>query len=65
MWPKSYKDYPVDQPLIQNPLEPGKGIIGCEMDELNGWGDHIHFRARKKKKGIFTRLMNFFKRKKK
>jgi hypothetical protein len=38
MWPKSYKDYPIDTPLIKQQVRPGKGIIGCEMHELNGWG---------------------------
>ena len=51
MWPKSYKDYPVDAPLIKNPIEPGKGITGCEMHELNGWGELHH--VKKKKKSLF------------
>lgn len=37
MWPKRYRDYPQDKPLIQEPLYPGHGIIGCEMHDLNGW----------------------------
>lgn len=51
MWPKSYKDYPSDQPLIREPLYPGKGIIGCEMHDLNGWGTECHRAAKKKKQG--------------
>ncbi len=42
MWPKFYKDYPVDSQLIKNRIEPGRGIAGCEMHELNGWGNSCH-----------------------
>lgn len=42
MWPKAYKDYPEDKPLFHYPVEPGRGIIGCEMHELNGWGNTLH-----------------------
>lgn len=42
MWHNTYKDYPPDDPLIQNPVQSGKGIIGCEMHDLNGWGEKQH-----------------------
>jgi hypothetical protein len=42
MWPKSYKDYPKDTPLVKQRVESGKGIIGCEMSEPNGWGESYH-----------------------
>ncbi len=42
MWHKEYKDYPLDTPLKQRKAEPGRGIIGCEMSELNGWGTTLH-----------------------
>lgn len=42
MWPKTYRDYKTDQPLIQNQVSPGHGIIGCEMHDLNGWGTTLH-----------------------
>jgi len=42
MWAKEYRDIPPDSPLIREPLEPGKGIIGCEMHEINGWGEAYH-----------------------
>jgi hypothetical protein len=42
MWPKEYRDYPEDRPLIKYPVESGKGIIGCEMHEINGWGEKHH-----------------------
>ncbi len=42
MWPKFYRDYPEDKPLVKQSVESGKGIIGCEMHELNGWGMTHH-----------------------
>ncbi|MGZ3633372.1 MAG: hypothetical protein ACXWM7_03485 [Parachlamydiaceae bacterium] len=41
MWLKFYRDYPVDTPLIKNRLQSVQGIIGCEMHELNGWGNTL------------------------
>jgi hypothetical protein len=41
MWWKEYRDYPLDKPLIKYQVQPGKGIIGCEMHEINGWGNTI------------------------
>jgi hypothetical protein len=60
MWPKAYKDYPVDSPLVKDKVESGQGIIGCEMHDLNGWGDEIHIRRKKKKKGFFRTLFAGF-----
>jgi hypothetical protein len=51
MWFKEYRDYPIDRPLIKYPVEPGKGIIGCEMHEINGWGNDLHVPRSKPKKG--------------
>jgi len=42
MWPKSYKDYSKTSPLIKNQVEPGKGIVGCEMHDFNGWSEEFH-----------------------
>lgn len=56
MWHKEYKDYEVDKPLIKYQVEPSKGIIGCEMHDLNGWGNVIHI-PKKKKRGF---LASFF-----
>jgi hypothetical protein len=53
MWFKEYRDYKIDKPLIKEPVESGKGIIGCEMHDLNGWGIENH-RMKPKKKGIFS-----------
>lgn len=56
MWSKSYKDYPPDTPLVQQQVEPGKGIVGCEMHDLNGWGNSLHVPPKPKKKGILRQL---------
>lgn len=42
MWPKAYRDYEKDRPLIKYQIEPSHGIIGCEMHDLNGWGNTLH-----------------------
>lgn len=56
MWPKEYKDYPRDAPLVRERLEPGKGIIGCEMHDLNGWGE-AHHRPKKRRKGLIAMIL--------
>lgn len=58
MWYREYKDYPPDTPLIQQKVETGRGIIGCEMHELNGWGETYHQPVRKKRKGLFATLLH-------
>jgi hypothetical protein len=58
MWFKQYRDYPIDGPLIQEKVETGHGIIGCEMHDLNGWGNEIHH-VKRRKKGLWARLMSF------
>jgi hypothetical protein len=55
MWPKSYKDYPEDKPLKKERVETGKGIIGCEMNDLNGWGNTLHIH-KKKRTGLLAAL---------
>jgi len=55
MWFKEYRDYPIDKPLIKEQVESGKGIVGCEMHDLNGWGSDLH-QMKRKKKGIFGRM---------
>lgn len=42
MWPKEYKDYKKDRPLKAFQVEPCRGIVGCEMHDLNGWGNSLH-----------------------
>ena len=58
MWFKQYRDYPIDRPLIKEQVEPGKGIIGCEMHDLNGWGTYNH-RMPPKKKGLWGKMMTY------
>lgn len=53
MWPKNYKDKPEDAPIKSNQVETGKGIIGCEMHEYNGWG--ITYHIPKETKGGFLK----------
>lgn len=60
MWPKKYRDYEEDKPLIKYPVEPGDGIIGCEMHDLNGWGNVIHVPIKKKRKGLIAALLSVF-----
>ena len=63
MWPKVYRDYKTDESLIKNQVESGKGIIGCEMHDLNGWGNSLHIPKKSKKQSIFlTLIKNIFHR---
>lgn len=59
MWFKEYRDYPADRPLIKEQVEPGHGIIGCEMHDLNGWGTGLH-QVKNRKKGVLKRLIQGF-----
>jgi|GEM_PF-1027211 len=66
MWPKSYKDYRKDEDLIKYQVESGKGIIGCEMHEFNGWGSSYDQKKRKKKSRIkifIEKVLKKFKKK--
>ena len=59
MWPVEYENYPCDEPLIGEQVEPGKEIIGCEMHEVNGYGltDHRY----RRKPNFFYRLFHALK----
>lgn len=59
MWYREYKDYPPDTPLVHEKVEPSRGIIGCEMHELNGWGNTLHI-PKKTKKGLIASLITYF-----
>jgi hypothetical protein len=62
MWKNTYKDYKPNEQWVQQTVEPGKGVIGCEMHELNGWGEKQHT-PRTKKKGVLRLFLRFvFKR---
>lgn len=51
MWTKKYEDYPADKPLKKERVRPGKGIVGCEMHDLNGWGNRHHYSKAERKRG--------------
>lgn len=57
MWHREFKDYPPDSPLIQQQVDTGHGIIGCEMHEPNGWGENYQHPVKKKKRGFFANLL--------
>ncbi len=57
MWHREYRDYKTDKPLIQYQVYPGDGIIGCEMHDLNGWGNSIHKPLKKHRKSLFATLL--------
>lgn len=38
MWHKEFKDYPPDKALKKERLSK---ITGCEMHEINGWGNTL------------------------
>lgn len=57
MWFKEYRDYPIDARLRKEMVESGKGITGCEMHDLNGWGIRLHH-YRKPRKGLIARLLD-------
>ncbi|NGX60551.1 MAG: hypothetical protein K940chlam9_00011 [Chlamydiae bacterium] len=59
MWKNTYKDYPPDSPYVEEQVEPGRGIVGCEMHERNGWGESHHLPP-PPKEGVIKTLLNFF-----
>lgn len=58
MWFKEYRDYETDKPLIKEQVSPGHGIVGCEMHDLNGWGNTIHLTFPREVKGVFQTLFS-------
>lgn len=47
VWWREYKDYQPDTSLKQEKLESGKGLVGCEMHDRQGWGLTLHhYRSR-------------------
>jgi hypothetical protein len=59
MWHREFKDYKTDRPLIQYQVEPGRGIIGCEMHDLNGWGTLIHIPRKRKRRGVIGKFIAY------
>lgn len=60
MWKNTYKDYLLDGEFIQEPREPGRGIIGCEMHEIQGWQHAYHLPVKKEKSGLFQAIKRIF-----
>jgi hypothetical protein len=58
MWWKAFRDYPPHQSVKQQQVEAGRGIVGCEMHDLNGWGEEYHHPA-PTKKGWFTSVCDY------
>ncbi len=62
MWFRRYKDYPIDAPLLKETVESGKGVIGCEMHDRNGWGIEWHKTVTiKPVKHLWRRFMDYWK----
>lgn len=57
MWDREYRDYKRDQTLKKEQIESGKKWAGCEMHELNGWGNTLQQPKRKKKRGLIASLL--------
>ena len=53
MWWKENKDYRYDKPLKRHTVETGKGIVGCEMNDIHGYGNTMHRSQFRKKRGRF------------
>lgn len=60
MWDREYRDYKRDHPLIKQTVEPGKGIAGCEMHDINGWGNTLHVPAKRKRGRLASFLLQLF-----
>lgn len=58
MWSSEYQDYPTDSPIKKEKVEPGKGIIGCEMHEVCGYQETLHQLPRERK-GIVALLLSY------
>jgi hypothetical protein len=56
MWDRDYRDYKRDSTLKKQQIESGKGVAGCEMHELNGWGN-TYQHPKKKKRGLIASLI--------
>lgn len=65
MWYREYRDYKPDEALIKQPVESGRGIVGCEMHEIFGWGNRLHHPQPRKRGFIANLFMHLFHRKKK
>jgi len=64
MWFKEYRDYKIDEALVKEKICSGRGLTGCEMHEINGWGNTLHQPKKKRRGGISTLIINLFSKKK-
>lgn len=60
MWWKEYEDVRPDDPLVQERVEPGNGIVGCEMHGFYGWGERYAHAPSTKRQGIIGYLRALF-----
>lgn len=60
MWWKEYEDLRPDEPLVQERVEPGNGVIGCEMHGLYGWGERYSLPPAPKHGGLLSLLRTLF-----
>lgn len=60
MWWKEYEDVRPDDSLIQERVEPGNGIVGCEMHGLYGWGERYSHPPTFKRKGVLAYFQSLF-----
>jgi hypothetical protein len=58
MWHNTYEDHPVDELLSKENPETGKGLIGCQMKEINGWGEAQHVKKHPPS-GMLKALIDF------
>jgi len=59
VWWQEYKDYRYDKPLKRHKVETGKGIVGCEMNDRNGYGVTMHRSTETKQPGLLTHLFTW------
>ncbi len=65
MWYREFSDYKPDEPLNKQTIETGRGIIGCQMHEIFGWGNRLHHPQERKKGFLSTLLTRVFAKKNK
>lgn len=58
MWFRDYQDYPNDRPGKRQKVEPGHGIVGCEMHEVVSWQTTLH-RPGSHRPGLISNLIRF------
>lgn len=60
MWHREYQDYKTDHPNVKESIEPSRGITGCEMHEVFGWGNSLHHPVKKKHGWLASMITYFF-----